>query len=185
MLKLNQPIENIVLKHNTGVFLCFSKNTRSKCVRARFHYERGKDYSLFVLFIFLLCLALTSILSAKISIKVTKNAFFQAHGENVALHKHLCSDKNQVSLLIKAKVFNFFPLICYKKKAETFISVNVKRSKIQTMGRKHANSDQAQKVVGLITDEPSAIFLLQQNRAGRARFSKYPKKLILPDRGRF
>ena len=32
LLKLNQAIENIVLKHNTGVVLCFSKNTQSKCV---------------------------------------------------------------------------------------------------------------------------------------------------------
>ena len=35
--------------------------------------------------------------------------------------------RNQVSLLIKAEVFDFFSLICY----------NVKRAKIQTMARKH------------------------------------------------
>ena len=93
--------------------------------------------------------------------------------------------RNQVSLLIKAKVFDFFPWICYEKKAETFFSVTVKREKIQTMARKHTHSDQVQKVVGLISNEPSAIFLLQQNRAERASFAKYQKKLILPDRGRF
>ena len=27
-----QSMENIVLKHNTRVVLCFSKNTQSKCV---------------------------------------------------------------------------------------------------------------------------------------------------------
>ena len=45
--------------------------------------------------------------------------------------------RNKVLLLIKAKEFDFFPLICYEKKAETFFSVNVKRAKIQTMARKH------------------------------------------------
>ena len=93
--------------------------------------------------------------------------------------------RNQVSLLIKAKIFDFFLLICYEKKVKTFFSVNVKRAKIQTMARKHTHSDQVQKVVGLITNEPSAIFLLQQNRAERARFARYPKKLISPDRGQF
>ena len=84
--------------------------------------------------------------------------------------------RNQVLLLIKAKVFDFFLLICYEKKAETFLSVNVKCEKIQTMARKHPHSDQVQKVFGLITNEPSAIFLLQQNRAERASFARYPKK---------
>ena len=51
-------------------------------VKARFHYERGTDYSLFVLLIFLLCLAFASILSAERSIKETKNAFFQARSGN-------------------------------------------------------------------------------------------------------
>ena len=58
--------------------------------------------------------------------------------------------RNQVSLPIKAKVFDFFPFICCKKTAETFFSVNVKRAKIQTMARKHTHSDQVQKVVGLM-----------------------------------
>ena len=39
--------------------------------------------------------------------------------------------RNQVLLLIKAKVFDFFPLICYEKKVETFLSVNVKRAKFK------------------------------------------------------
>ena len=90
--------------------------------------------------------------------------------------------RNQISLLIKAKVFDFFPLICYEKKAEIFLSINVKRAKIQTMARKHTHSDQVKKVVGLITNKPSAIFLLQQNRAERASFARHPKKLISPDR---
>ena len=46
------------------------------------HYERGKDYSLFFLLIFLLCLALASILSAERSIKETKNALFHARSGN-------------------------------------------------------------------------------------------------------
>ena len=90
--------------------------------------------------------------------------------------------RNQVLLLIKTKVFNFFPLVCNEKRAET-LSVNVKRTKIQTMARKHTHSDQVQRVVGLITNVPSVIFLLHQNRAERARFARYPKKLISPDRG--
>ena len=93
--------------------------------------------------------------------------------------------RNQVSLLIKAKVFDFFPLICYEKKAENIFLVNVKSAKIQAMTLKHTHSAQVQKVVGLITNEPSAIFLLQQNRAERASFARYPKNLISLDRGRF
>ena len=48
-----------------------------KCgdLKARFHYDREKDYSLFVLLIFLLCLALASILSAERSIKETKKCY--------------------------------------------------------------------------------------------------------------
>ena len=84
----------------------------------------------------------------------------------------------QVLLLIKAKVFEFFPLISYEKKAETFFSVNVKHAKIQTMVGKHTHSEQVQKVVGLITNKPSAIFLLQQNRAERARFQDIQKNLF-------
>ena len=86
--------------------------------------------------------------------------------------------RNQVSLLIETEVFDFFPLICYKKKAETFFSVNVKRANIQTMARKHTHSDQVKKVVGLITNEPSAIFLLQQNRAERAVLHNIKKNLF-------
>ena len=82
--------------------------------------------------------------------------------------------RNQVLLLI----FNFFCLICYEKKAETFFLVNVKRAKIQTMARKHTHSDQVQKVIGLITNKPFAIFLLQQSRAERARFARYSKNLF-------
>ena len=43
--------------------------------------------------------------------------------------------RNQVSLQIKAKVFDFFPLVCYEKKAETFLSINVKRAKNQITSR--------------------------------------------------
>ena len=74
--------------------------------------------------------------------------------------------RNQVLLLIKAKVFDFFPLICYKIKAETFF----------TQRFKHTHSYQVQKVVGLITNEPSTIFLLQQNRAKCTSFARYLKK---------
>ena len=92
--------------------------------------------------------------------------------------------RNQVSLLIKAKVFDFFSLICYEKKAETFFLVNVKHAKIQTMACKHTHSNQVQKVVGLITNKPSAIFLLQQNRAEHKRFARYftRQKTILATR---
>ena len=86
--------------------------------------------------------------------------------------------RNQFLLLIKAKVFDFFLLICYEKKAENFFSVNINRAKIQIMARKHTHSDQVQKVVGLITNEPSAIFLYQQNCAERERFARYQKKKL-------
>ena len=124
MVKLNQLIENIVLKHDTGVVLCFE---------ARFHYERGKEHSLFVLLTFF-CARFN-----RRSIKETKNALFHARSGNERLAKILnryikiyAVIRNQVSLLIKAEVFDFFPLICY----------NVKRAMIQTMPRKHTHSDQ-------------------------------------------
>ena len=44
--------------------------------------------------------------------------------------------------------------------------------------RASTHSDQVQKVVGLVTNEQSAVFLVQQNRAGRARFARYQKKLF-------
>ena len=53
--------------------------------KARFHHEHGKDYSLFVLLIFLLCLARTSILSAERSVRETKNALFHTLSGNGAL----------------------------------------------------------------------------------------------------
>ena len=53
-----------------------------KSLKTRFHYEREKDYSLFVLLIVLLCLALASILSAERLIKETKNALFHARSGN-------------------------------------------------------------------------------------------------------
>ena len=68
--------------------------------------------------------------------------------------------RNYVTLLIKAKGFDYFPLICYEKKAETFFCFNVKRAKIQTMARKHTRSDKVQKAVGLLTN----ITLLQLPR---------------------
>ena len=84
--------------------------------------------------------------------------------------------RNEVSLLIKAKVFDFFPLICYKKKVKSFFLVNIKCTKIQTMVCKHTHLDQDEKVVGLITNELSTIFLLQKNCAEHAGFARYPKK---------
>ena len=56
-----------------------------RSVKARFYYERGKDHSLFVLLIFLLCLALASISIAERSIKETKNALFHARSRNRSL----------------------------------------------------------------------------------------------------
>ena len=61
------------------------EKARSSCgprVKARFHYERGKKHSLFVLLLFF---ALASILTARFnrrSIKETKNALFHARSEN-------------------------------------------------------------------------------------------------------
>ena len=51
-------------------------------VKARFYYERGKDYSFFVLLILFALLALDSILSAEKSIKERKNALFHARRGN-------------------------------------------------------------------------------------------------------
>ena len=53
--------------------------------RARFHYERGIEYSLFVLLIFLLRLALAYILGKEKSMKETKNAPFHAPSGNESL----------------------------------------------------------------------------------------------------
>ena len=74
------------------------------------------------------------------------------------------------------KSFIFFLWFVTKKRHKTFFSVNVKHAKIQTMARKHTHSDQVQKVVGLIINESSAIFLLQQNCPERVRFARYSKK---------
>ena len=55
-------------------------------LKARFHYERGKEHSLFVLLIFF---ALASILTAcfnRRSIKETKNALFHARSGNEPLY---------------------------------------------------------------------------------------------------
>ena len=52
------------------------------CLKARFHYERGKKHSLFVLLLFF---ALASILTARFnrrSIKERKNALFHACSGN-------------------------------------------------------------------------------------------------------
>ena len=62
--------------------------------------------------------------------------------------------KNNVSLLIKAKGFDIFPLVCYGKKGTNlFFLVNVKRAKIQTMARKHTRTDKVEKAIGLLTNE--------------------------------
>ena len=64
------------------------------CIKARFHYESGKDYSLFVLSIFLLCLALALILNAERSIKETKNALVHARSGNEPLALQSLSRKS-------------------------------------------------------------------------------------------
>ena len=65
------------------VFRLTEKKIDFLVLKARFHYERGKDYySLSVLLIFLLCLAIASIRSAERSIKETKNALFHARSGN-------------------------------------------------------------------------------------------------------
>ena len=58
-----------------------SRNTCRRNLKARFHYERGKKHSLFVLLLFF---ALASILTARFnrrSIKETKNALFHYERE--------------------------------------------------------------------------------------------------------
>ena len=60
----------------------FMDRYKLKRVKARFHYEREKEHSLFVLLIFF---ALASILAARFnrrSIKETKNALFHARSGN-------------------------------------------------------------------------------------------------------
>ena len=55
---------------------------RKKSLKARFHYKRGKEHSLFVLLIFFV---LASILTARFnrrSIKETKNALFHTRSGN-------------------------------------------------------------------------------------------------------
>ena len=63
----------------------FLSNASHLDLKARFHYERGKKHSLFVLLIFF---ALASILTARFnrtSIKETKNALFHARSGNEPL----------------------------------------------------------------------------------------------------
>ena len=60
--------------------------------------------------------------------------------------------RNYDTLLIKAKGFDFVPLICYEKMAETFFLVKCQTAKIQTMARKHTRWDKVQKAVGLLTN---------------------------------
>ena len=58
------------------------QKVRYNSVKARYHYERGKEHSLFVLLIFF---ALASILTTRFnrrSIKETKNALFHARSGN-------------------------------------------------------------------------------------------------------
>ena len=61
--------------------------------------------------------------------------------------------KNHVSLLIKAKGYNFFLRLVMKKKVEAFFSVNVKCTKIQEMACKHTQWDQVEEAVSLLTIE--------------------------------
>ena len=73
---------------------------------ARFHYERGKEHSLFILLIFF---ALASILTARFnrrSIKETKNDLFHARSGNGPLH--LIS-----SLKVKFNLINHYVKLAY------------------------------------------------------------------------
>ena len=56
-----------------------------KWVKARFYYERRMEYSLFLLLIFLLCLALAQILNTERLMKQTKNTPFVARSGNEPL----------------------------------------------------------------------------------------------------
>ena len=78
------------IKVNLKSFKCVKDCSANKlgrmkglfCVKARFHYERGKKHSLFVLLIFF---ALASILTARFNrrlIKERKNALFHARSGN-------------------------------------------------------------------------------------------------------
>ena len=88
LIQLNLKYHLLVCNGNLFLILCIF-------FKAGFHYESGKDHCLFVLLIFLLCLALASILSAERSIKETKNVLF-----------HACSGNGPLSLT------NIFLLCC-------------------------------------------------------------------------
>ena len=72
----------LLCSYTMRLFPLTEKKSIDFVLKARFHYERRKDYFLFVLLIFLLCLALASILSAERSMKETKNALFHARSGN-------------------------------------------------------------------------------------------------------
>ena len=73
-------VENII---NSRPLTAVSNDVKDlQPLKARFHYERGKKHSLFVLLLFF---ALASILTARFnqrSIKETENALFHARSEN-------------------------------------------------------------------------------------------------------
>ena len=67
---------------DTTLYIGLNTKLEFYTVKVRFHYERGKEHSLFVLLIFF---ALASILTARFnrrSIKKTKNALFHARSGN-------------------------------------------------------------------------------------------------------
>ena len=63
--------------------LCIYLRTFSRhSLKARFHYERGKEHSLFLLLIFPRLKLKRALSKAKKSIKKTKNNLFHARSEN-------------------------------------------------------------------------------------------------------
>ena len=79
---LNRPFRTWLKQHHIEHFHTQNFNTKATIVKTRFHYERGKEHSLFVLLIFF---ALASTLTARFnrrSIKKTKNALFHARSGN-------------------------------------------------------------------------------------------------------
>ena len=62
--------------------------------------------------------------------------------------------KNNVSLLIKAKGFDIFPLVCYGKKGTNLFSWSMSSAqRFKQWRAKHTRTDKVEKAVGLLTNE--------------------------------
>ena len=103
-----------ISSNNLVFFFSFGKFLN--CIKARFHYERGKKHSLFVLLIFF---ELASILTARFnrrSIKETKNVLFHARSGNGPLVCRGFRRKTNWSESKREKISDYNNYVMYRKR---------------------------------------------------------------------